>query len=284
MSKRSSSDTSPNAERRTGGDSGVSMIALIASVAILLIGMGLAAPTWTYLTQRENEEELVFRGFQIVKGIREWQRRNGGALPTSLKLMKEQKVLRAEYKDPITERRKGGGRWRFVSPAQPVPECMPLNQVQVADNPPRVEREPQHVAMVRFDRPEVARAALFSSLIGGLRGGALLAQASSPPPDDPPEPPGGFSGVMSRSDTESYGVFNTKNNYNKWCFSLDTIPENILSLTQLRYVMMTFPKEKKPKFTGKGKRPPDRKGRREPVAGQETFDPFTEPDPAAPQP
>src|SRR5437899_13054643 len=98
MSRRSSNATSRPADPRAcRAESGVALVALLAGVTIMLIGMAVAMPTWRYVNMSDKEAELVFRGFEIVKGIRAWQTKQGGTFPTSLKPMVELKVLRKEY-------------------------------------------------------------------------------------------------------------------------------------------------------------------------------------------
>src|SRR5688572_3062321 len=113
MSRRSSNATSRRADVRS--QRGVSLVALVASVTIMLIGMGMAAPGWNYVIGYENEQQLIFVGFEIVKGIRSWQVKQGGTFPTSLEHMVKQKVLRQQYKDPVTASDlKIKGQWTFI--------------------------------------------------------------------------------------------------------------------------------------------------------------------------
>jgi hypothetical protein len=83
--------------------------------------------------------------------------------------------------------------------------------------------------------------------------------AAQAPPDMPMtalpcaegETMGGFVGVMSRSQGESYGIFNNKNRYDQWCFAAtDLIPPNVEDLAELKEVLMVS--DKPPKFKGGG--------------------------------
>jgi hypothetical protein len=60
-----------------------------------------------------------------------------------------------------------------------------------------------------------------------------------------------FIGVMSRSQGESYGIFNNKNRYDQWCFAAtDLIPANIEDLAEFKEVLMWS--DRPPKFKGGG--------------------------------
>src|SRR5512139_3904561 len=57
-----------NVELRTQ-NSGFTYIALLAAIVILGISMGAAGKYWSYVLQREKEEELLFRGEQYRLAI-----------------------------------------------------------------------------------------------------------------------------------------------------------------------------------------------------------------------
>ena len=82
---------------------GYAMAALLVSLAIASVMLTVAMPTWKQLSQREKEEELIFRGQQYARAIGLFQRRAGpGALPPNLDVLVQQRFLRKKYKDPIT--------------------------------------------------------------------------------------------------------------------------------------------------------------------------------------
>lgn len=98
------------------GERGYSMVALMAAVAIMLVLMAAATPSWRYLVQNDREEELLFRGGEIADAIQRYQRRNGNALPASLDVLVKGRFLRRAYKDPMTR----DGRWRYLRPGDTV--------------------------------------------------------------------------------------------------------------------------------------------------------------------
>jgi type II secretory pathway pseudopilin PulG len=101
---------------------GVSLIALMAPVAMMLIALAVIAPSWGYVMQNDREEELIFRGDQIKKAIDAYRRKQG-AFPTSLDMLVKNRprYLRKLYKDPMTPK----GDWRLVPPnvACPTPKA-----------------------------------------------------------------------------------------------------------------------------------------------------------------
>lgn len=91
-------------------EQGYALVALIAAVTVMLIGLGAAAPTWRYVMQDDREEELIFRGTQIADAVARYQKKHANALPASLEVLVKGKFLRKEWKDPMAK----DGKWRFV--------------------------------------------------------------------------------------------------------------------------------------------------------------------------
>ena len=97
------------------------MVALMAAVAVMMIMLAAAVPSWRYVTRNDAEEELIFRGGEIADAIARFQRRNANALPPSLEVLVKGKFLRRPYKDPMTKH----GRWRFIRPGEVVVPVAP---------------------------------------------------------------------------------------------------------------------------------------------------------------
>jgi type II secretory pathway pseudopilin PulG len=77
----------------------------------MAIMLTVAIQSVSFQKQRENEEELIFRGGQYVEGIRLFRARNG-RFPLSLDELHKAKprAMRKEWKDPMT----GKADWRPV--------------------------------------------------------------------------------------------------------------------------------------------------------------------------
>jgi type II secretory pathway pseudopilin PulG len=94
---------------------GVTLVALMVSITIMLVVMAMILPGWRYLEKNEREEELLFRGKQIADAIQLYQRKNGNALPPSLELLVRGRFLRRLYKDPTAR----DGKWRLYHLGEP---------------------------------------------------------------------------------------------------------------------------------------------------------------------
>lgn len=156
------------------------MVALIATIAIMLILMAAAAPSWRYVMQNEREEELLFRGGEIADAIARYQRKNGNALPVSLEVLVKGRFLRRAYKDPMTK----SGEWRLLRPGEAT--------FPVTPGGPRAGGSPTTTTTTTSTRPSA-----FS------RPGQTL---------------GPFQGVASTSTDKSLRVFNGRTRYNEWLF------------------------------------------------------------------
>jgi type II secretory pathway pseudopilin PulG len=159
-------------------EAGFSLVAAAASITIMLLLMGLAMPSWKYVMQNAREEELIFRGTQIVEAIERYQKKHGNAAPISLEVLVKGKFLRKEYKDPMTEK----GEWRYLRPGE------------------AVVQPPGAGGSARPGRPTPA-ATPRSSAASSRRG-----------------PLGPFVGVASTSTDKSLRVFNGRTRYDQWLF------------------------------------------------------------------
>ena len=84
------------------GQGGYAMAALLVAMSVMAIMMTAVMPVWRQQSQREKEEELVFRGMQYVHAIGLFQRKYANAYPPTLDVLVEQRFLRKKFKDPIT--------------------------------------------------------------------------------------------------------------------------------------------------------------------------------------
>lgn len=108
------------------GERGYALAALLAAVTILLLGLGVAAPSWRYVMQDDREEELIFRGTQIADAVARYQKKNANALPASLEVLVKGKFLRKEWKDPFAK----DGKWRFIRQGEGVGPIRPPGSPQ----------------------------------------------------------------------------------------------------------------------------------------------------------
>jgi type II secretory pathway pseudopilin PulG len=163
------------------GESGFSLVALMAGITITLVLMAAAVPTWQHVMQDDKEQELLFRGGQIADSIGRFQKKNGGALPASLEVLVKGRFLRKAYKDPMVP----DGKWRFIrqgealAPGRPAPGTG-TGPTTTTTTTTTLARQP----------------------MGPMGPGSI----------------GGFIGVASRSTRKSLRVMNGAKSYDTWLF------------------------------------------------------------------
>ena len=162
-------------------EDGYSLVALMAAVAIMLILMAAAMPSWRYVMKNEREEELIFRGGEIADAVARFQKKNGNAMPASLEVLVKGKFLRHPYQDPMTK----DGKWRFIRPGEAVGPLPGMPGAPGGGSSPTTTTTTTRPSA--FSRP-----------------GDVLA---SP-----------FLGVASRSTEKSLRIFNGRTRYDEWVF------------------------------------------------------------------
>ncbi len=89
--------------QRRGRQAGFTLAAVVLIMAVMAIMLTVAVQTASFQKRRENEEELIFRGNQIVEAVRLFRARHG-RFPVSLVELARVKprVVRKVWTDPIT--------------------------------------------------------------------------------------------------------------------------------------------------------------------------------------
>lgn len=85
-------------------------IMVLFAIVVISIMMLKTFESWEYIMGREKEDELIFRGEQIVNAITLYNRKKG-SFPGSLEELFKNKYLRKLYKEPFSEK----GEWNIVS-------------------------------------------------------------------------------------------------------------------------------------------------------------------------
>jgi type II secretory pathway pseudopilin PulG len=93
-----------------GKPRGYMLIMLMVVVLVMSITLLAVAPLWETEIQRENEEELIFRGNQYVEAVRLYQVKHPGTFPPNLGVMVEERCLRKAFRDPMTIQ----GEWKII--------------------------------------------------------------------------------------------------------------------------------------------------------------------------
>ena len=99
---------------RARREDGYAMAVLLVGMAVMAVLMTAAMPVWRHTTQREKEEELIWRGNQYARAIGLFQRKYANALPPSIDVLVNERFLRKKYLDPVT-----GGEFQPLTGATP---------------------------------------------------------------------------------------------------------------------------------------------------------------------
>jgi type II secretory pathway pseudopilin PulG len=171
--------TAPRVRR----EAGFSLVGALAGITIMFTLMAMAMPAWRHVMQDSREEELIFRGTQIVEAIERYQK-DKRSLPVSFDVLVKGKYLRKAYADPMTQ----DGKWRLIHPGEGVIRGKPG-------------------AGSRLGMPGMADG-------GGMSGKQqeLLGPGAAPV--------GPFLGVASRSKEKSLRLFNGRSQYDEWIFAV----------------------------------------------------------------
>ena len=172
---------------RLMNDRGYAMAALLVGISVMGVVLSVVLPSWSTLARREREAELVFRGQQYARAVTLFQRKFAGAYPPNLDILLQQKFLRKQYKDPITND-------EFVLIPVGDPRALQAG-ASVTPGGPAGSAPPQG------------------------RGGPPLSTQQPQPAGAPAGAPGaGIQGVVSKSTETSLRVFNGRTQYNEWVF------------------------------------------------------------------
>lgn len=166
------------------GERGYAMAALLVALAVMAVVMSVALPVWRTLSQREKEEELIFRGRQYARAVSLYQRKFGNAYPPSIEALVAGRFLRKKYRDPIT-----GGDF--------LPLTGSLAASQPAGGP---ASQGTQGAAAPGQRPPAGG----SAPVPAAQGPAGAAQ--------------GLIGVVSKSTEQSIRIYEGRTRYNEWAF------------------------------------------------------------------
>ena len=96
--------TAESNPRRRKGEQGYMLIAMMLFLTLLLIAAAAVAPELAMQVKRDREEEMVHRGVQYSRAIRNYVKKNG-RYPTRLEDLENTnniRYLRKRFKDPVS--------------------------------------------------------------------------------------------------------------------------------------------------------------------------------------
>ena len=210
-------------EARRRSEGGYTLVTLLALMTVLALFAMAVAPSVQQQSQREREQEAIFRGEQVADAIRQYyiyrSRLVGGAnpqaLPTSVDQLlegvpipggsKNRQILRpSAARDPLTIE----GEWRFILPRSDALIDFQQSLMFYTNNVIPRTNDPQMVQLQQFAVPAVVPT---SNL------GALSATRDQSSIDD--DATGPFIGVASRSRRDSVLTYYGIEREEQWIFT-----------------------------------------------------------------
>jgi hypothetical protein len=211
---------------------GYTLAGAMLLIAIMSIMMALSLPVWERIKQRENEEELIFRGKEYMEAIARYHTKFH-AFPPDLETLQKMKFIRKLYKDPMSE----NGEWKVLHPDSLVEagEAGFINQPG-SKKPGEEDREKTQEKQKENVTP-------------GLRNPDKSNREEEKETSQEGEEKsiGPVVGVVSQSKKESLRIYNGQTTYDKWLFAY--VPQ------QEQQPQQPQP-PKGPKPPDKGKKPP----------------------------
>jgi type II secretory pathway pseudopilin PulG len=213
---------------------GYVLLTLLLFIALLTIVAAVAAPSIAFRIKRDREEELVHRGVQYSRAIRNFSKKNG-RYPARLEELQDAsgvRFIRKLYKDPITGRNFKLLHMADLPSQGGIPNLNSSNS-QASENA-ETESSGNADATGNAAPGQASDSASPSSAAGTSQpgkantgAGASVTSASpttsgfkvSPSPDV--QPGLLIFGVASSSKAKTIREFNRKNHYNDWLFFYD---------------------------------------------------------------
>ena len=206
---------------RRGGEGGYALVALIALMTLVALAAMAAAPSIAQQSQREREQEAIFRGEQVAEAIRIYYNaqitlgrgRGDTALPTDMDQLlegvaqpgrtKKRQILRTSAaRDPLSSK----GEWRLIHPHSPeITDFVRDLMVYTNNTPPMTTDSNLRQAQQQMAPVVVSVTGLGSS---GSSGSGLSADSTGP-----------FIGVASISERNSVLTYYGIEHHNSWVFT-----------------------------------------------------------------
>lgn len=202
---------------------GYTLVALLAMMTVLALFAMAVAPSVQQQTQREREQEAIYRGEQVADAIKVYYRHRANtlrvvgdqALPTSMDQLlqgvpipggsKNRQILRASAaRDPLTIE----GEWRFVLPRSEALIDFQQSIMFYTNNILPPVTDPQIQQLQQFAVPRLQNV---------LNTGSLTSRPESSSASD--DASGPFVGVASRSRRESVLAYYGIERHDQWIFT-----------------------------------------------------------------
>jgi type II secretory pathway pseudopilin PulG len=210
------------------------MLAVVAVfTSVLLVTLTAAVINWQKAIQREQEEELIFRGKQFMRAIELWHRKFPGTFPTTIDALlntSNTRFLRKKWKDPITN----AFDWRIIKmgPDGSI-QGLSLSPGASPLGPSSFDSQSQGKSGSQGSGSQSLSGSSVSGFgtgnqtgsqgLSGRQTSGNIGGLSTPSQGGTSQSPfspvlGGIVGVASSSNKESIKIFNGKSKYSEWDF------------------------------------------------------------------
>jgi len=214
--------------RTKSSESGYVLLGLLLMVSVLIIAAAVVAPNLAFQIKRDREEELVHRGVQYTRAIRNYAKRTGRYPVRAEDLLggPDQRFIRKLYKDPMTGR---DFKFLHLGDVQPVTANLSASGAQPGANDDGIISAGTTPTPTSSDDRSSDNPAQDSSDAGSpnsvrpnalATGGSPLG-ASSDVGTAGSQPGKLIFGVASTSKARSIREFNHKDHYSDWLFFYD---------------------------------------------------------------
>jgi type II secretory pathway pseudopilin PulG len=197
-------------------EEGYTLAGALILLAVLAIFMALAMQSWSFVKQRENEEELIFRGKEYVRAINRYHAKFN-SFPPDIDTLLKQKFLRREYLDPMTK----SGKWKVLRPDSLVQTgaAGEINQPGLQGTQTQSKDEGDDKQKNQGYQPGQIPTGPPHDQDQTQTNPSDLSDTEKNSDEEPEsEVVGPIVGVVSRSTKTSIRVYNNQNTYNKWYF------------------------------------------------------------------
>jgi hypothetical protein len=181
---------------------GYTLAGVLVLIGIMSVMMAMALPVWDRIKQRENEEELIFRGKEYMEAIARYHTKFHSFPPDTETLLK-MKFIRKLYKDPMSE----SGEWKLLHPGS----LVETGEAGFINQPGAKDRETGNEETEDEEQEGVVPG------LGGNNRDDLTEDNTQEEGDEISIGP--VVGVVSRSKKTSLRLYNGQSTYDKWIFA-----------------------------------------------------------------
>jgi type II secretory pathway pseudopilin PulG len=196
---------------------GFTLAGALTILAILAIFWALTLPLWARIKQRDNEEELIFRGNEYIEAIGRYHQKYG-TYPPDLETLQKLKFIRKLYPDPMTK----SGKWKVLHPDALV-QTGAAGKINMPggttdDNKDQKKGKKNKLGLNSDDDDDDEDMEDNDSGNSEDLPGLNKDEDKDKDEEKEVESVGPVVGVVSRSKKDSIKIYNGQDKYNKWKF------------------------------------------------------------------